>query len=284
MNSVKLHETRPRFDLENIVNIMLTIKVFAAAALIGAASQSARSEEATPTVPAVTADQTATPANQTATPGTGHVPGWYPPTPDRRGYAQPWSQPSQWPAPPPGYGQLPPNSPPYGQYRTGPGVPVESPLSATLKQTQDQLAAKSTALDTTREKLAAQTTELETTREQLTKLQTEFLAATTALQKAQSDTINTGRQVDTTMTQVDTFKKILCELAARIETRKTALQNALQTTAAKPVDPDSAAAGEDESETTGQAEPQTDLQCSQLTESPAITSGQRGITVITQER
>jgi len=239
------------------------LNTLVAATLIVIATGNAWSGEATPAVPAA-------PASQTAAPGAGYVPGWYPPTPDRRGYAQPRPQPSQQPVPPPGYGQLGPYSSPYGQYRTGPDVPAENPLSAKLKQTQEQLAT--------------QTTELETTREQLTRLQTELQTATAALQKAQSDTINAGRQVDTTKAQEDTFRKILCELAARIETRNTALQDALQAPAAEPDDPDSAAVGEADSEATDQAEPLTDLQCTQLTPPPAITSGQRGVTVKTQAR
>jgi hypothetical protein len=202
--------------------------------------------------------------------GAGYEPDWYPPRPDRYRYVQPWSQPSQQPAPVPGYGRVHPYSPVYGQYRPGPGVPVENPLDTELKQTQDQLAAK--------------TTELDTMRAQLARLQTELQAATATLQKAQSDTLNAGRQVDTTRAQVDTLKNILCELAARIESRNTALQNTLKTATAESSDPDSAAAIGVDVETAEQAEAQTDPQCSELTSPQAITSGQRGITVTTQAR
>ncbi len=245
------------------MNKLSPLSILVAVALNAIAAQNAWSEETAPVVPAA-------PAAQTAAPGTGYAPGRYPPRPNQGGYAQPWSQPSQRHAPPPGYGQLRPYYPPYGQYRPVPAAPAENPLSAELKQTQEQLAAKNTELDTTKE--------------QLTKVQAKLQAATAALQKAQSDTINAGLQVDTTMAQVDTLKKILCELAARLETRKAALQNILQTPAAEPDGPDSTAAGEVDSETTEQAEPQTDLQCSQQIPPPTITSGQRGMTITTRAR
>jgi hypothetical protein len=252
----------------------VTIKVLVAAALFGVAAESAWAEEATPGV-------SPAPAGQAAAPGTGYAPGWYPPYPNRGGYAQPWQQQSQRPAPPPGYNQPPSYYPPYGQYQAVPAAPAENPLSAELKQTQEQLAAQATELDTTKEQLAAQATELDTTKEQLAKLYTELQTATAALQKAQSDTVNAGVQVDTTMTQVDTLKHMLCELAARIEARKTALENALQPTTAEPDDPGSATADEVDPEITEQAEDQTDPKCSQLTRHPAITSGQRAMTIKT---
>lgn len=244
------------------MNKLSPINILVAAALLAIAAESAWAEEATP-------GSTATPAAQTAAPGTGHVPGMYPPRPDRGGYAQPRQQPSQWPAPPPGHNQTPPYYPPYGQYQAVPAAPAVNPLSTTLKATQEQLTAK--------------TTELDTTKGQMARLQAELEAAMAALQKAHSDTINAGQQVDATRAQVDTLKHILCELAARIEARKTALQNALQTTAAASDDPDSAAAGEVDLEIAEQAKPQTAPKCSQLTQYPAITSGQRAKTIIKQQ-
>jgi hypothetical protein len=243
------------------MNKLTHLKILVAAALVGIAAGNAGSEEATPAV-------TAAPGAQTAAPGNGHVTGWYPPRPGQRRYAQPWTQPSQRPAPAPGYRPTSPYYPPYGQYRSAPVVPAENPLGAELKQTQEQLAE--------------QTTRLETTREQLAKLQDKLQVATATLHKAQSDTINAGRQVDTTRAEVDTLKNILCELAARIESRNNALQNALKTAATQPDDPGST--GEADPETAEQAEPQTDPQCSQLTSPPAITSGQRGITIKSQAR
>jgi len=244
------------------MKILSPVSLLVAAALIGITAESAWSEEATPGV-------SAAPAGQPAAPGTGHVPRAYHQRPNRGGYAQPWQQPSQWPAPPPGYNQTPPYYPPYGQYQAVPAAPAENTLSTTLKATQEQLAAK--------------TTELDTRKAQLAKLQAELETAMVALQKAHSDTINAGIQVDTSMTQVDTLKNMLCELAARLKTLKTMLQNAQKTTAAAPDDPDSAAAGEVDAGATEQAELQTEPQCSLQTPSPAITSGQRAKTVITQQ-
>jgi hypothetical protein len=234
-----------------------------AAVLTGIAAGNARSGEVMP-------DVAAAPAGQTSAPATGITPDRYPPRPGPRGYAEHWPRPSQWPAPPPGYGQQPPYYPPYGQYRTGPDAPIENPLSTRLEQTQAQLAAQSA--------------ELETTRAQLARLQADLENATAALQKAQSDTINAGVQIDNSMTEVDTLRIILCELATRIEARKTLLHDALQTTAAGPDDPDSTAAGEVAVITAEQVEPQADPQCAQLTPPPVITSGQRGMTVKTPAR
>jgi hypothetical protein len=241
------------------MNKLSFLNLLAAAALIGIATENAGSEEATPGV-------SAAPAGQTTAPDTGYVPGRYPPPANRGGYAQPWQPPSEWPAPPPGYKQTPPYYPPYGQYQVAPAAPAEPPLSTTLKETQKQLASK--------------TSELDTTRAQLVELQGKLQAATAALHKAQRDTINAGVQVDTTRAQVDTLRKILCELANRLEIRRTALQNAQPAPGAAPDEADNAAAGEIDSEATAQAEPETDLQCSQTTHPPAITSGQRAKTVI----
>jgi chromosome segregation ATPase len=156
--------------------------------------------------------------------------------------------------------QPPPFHPAYGQNRAETGAAVENPLDAELKQAQEQLAT--------------QTTRLETTREQIAQLQDKLKIATAALQKAQSDTINAGRQVDSTRAEVDTLRNILCELAARIESRNNALQDLLETTAAEAVD----------AENSEHTELQTDPQCSQLASTPAITSGQRGVTVVSQPR
>ena len=245
------------------MNRFLPLVILVTAPLVGIAAESASPEKAMPAV-------SAAPAGQTAAPGTGYAPGRYPPTPDRRGYTQPWSPPPQRPEPPPGYGQARPYYPPYGQYRAAPAVPAENLLSTELKQTQDQLVTKAA--------------ELETLKAQMNKLQADFEAATAALRKAQSDTLNAGRQVDTSMAEVDTLKHILCELAARLETRNAALQTALQQTAAKPDDPDSATDDETETEAEEQAAPQTDRKCSQLSQYPAVTSGQRGETIDTEQK
>ena len=92
------------------MNKLSPLKKFLTAALIAISTGNAGAETATPGVPAAA--------------GTSYVPGWNPPYPDRRGYAQPWSQPSQQAAPPPGYGRLYPYSPAYGQYQPATGVPA----------------------------------------------------------------------------------------------------------------------------------------------------------------
>ena len=109
------------------------------AALIGIAAESAWSDEATP-------NGSAKPAVQTPAPTTGVAPGWYPPPPVQGVYTRPWPQRL---VPPRGYSQLPPPYPPPGQYRAVPAAPAAAvnPLSAELKQTQEQLTAKSTELD-----------------------------------------------------------------------------------------------------------------------------------------
>jgi ribosomal protein L17 len=243
------------------MEIMPPVNLLLAAALIAVAAETASSEDVTP-------DVSAAPAAQTAAPGAGQVPGWYPPRPYGGGYAQPWQQPSQWPATPRGEGQPRPDYPPYGEFRPADTAPAVNPLSATLRQTQEQLAAK--------------TLELETTRTQLSTAQAKLQTATAALQKAQTDTLNAARQVDTTVAQVETLRHILCELTARLGARNAALRSALQTTVAEPDDPGSAAAGGAETATAEQAKPQIDLKCSQLSRYPAITSGQRGQTIAPQ--
>ena len=206
-------------------------------------------------------------AAEAAAPGTGYVPGWYPPSPGRGRYTQPWQPPTQWPAPQQGYSQPRPYHPLYGQYPATPtpAAPAENPLSATLNQTREQLVAKSAELDTTLEQLA--------------RVQDKLRVATAALQKAQADTVNAGIQVDDTMVQVDSLRKILCELAARIETRKAALHDALNPPEMQPDDRGSAADAESSPETGEQGVLQHHAECAQLTPPPAVTSGQRALTI-----
>jgi hypothetical protein len=196
-----------------------SIYLIVAAAVIGSVAGSAWSEETTPDVPAA-------PAGQTAAPESGYVPGWYPPQPNRGGYAQPWQQPSQWPAPPPGYSRLRPYYPPYGQYRGVPAAPAENPLSVKLKQTQEQLAAKSTELDTANEQLATMQTELQATR--------------AALQQAQSGTSVASQQLSKAMEQTDTLKNVLVDLKVLLETQDTMLQGAIQSATVENDTPDTA--------------------------------------------
>ena len=231
--------------------------ILVAAALIGITAESAWSEEATPSLPAA-------PAEQTASPGTSNVPVRYPPGPNRGGYAQPWQQPSQWPAPPPGYRQLRPYYPPYGQYRAVSAAPTENPLSVELKQTQEQLAAKSTELNTANEQLATLQAELQATRE--------------ALQQAQSETTVASQQLSTAMEQADILKNVLTELNARLEAQNTRLLSAVQAAAADNDNVDSAVASDAEqaqSPTTTSAQPgsaastQTEVRDNELTKPDA---------------
>ena len=116
------------------MNILSSFATLVSVTLIGIAAGSAWSGETTPNEPAK-------PAVQTPGPTTGVAPGWYPPPPGQGGYPRPWQQPSQWPVPPP--------YPPPGQYRVVPATAAVNPLSAELKQTQEQLTAKNTELDIT---------------------------------------------------------------------------------------------------------------------------------------
>ncbi len=89
------------------------------------------------------------PREQTPVPASAAAPAGTAP-PVQGGYAQPWQQPPQWRVPQQGYGYFPPRFAPGGQY---PGFPAatatarENPLSAELKQAQEQLTAKSSELD-----------------------------------------------------------------------------------------------------------------------------------------
>lgn len=227
------------------MNKLPSFATLVTAALIGIAAESAWSDEATPNGSAV-------PAMQTPAPETGYVPGWYPPPPNTGGYAQPRQQPSQWPVSPPGYGQLPPYYPPHGQYRAVPAAPAVNPLSAELKQTQEQLRAKSAELDTaiaTLEQHRQQITDdqqqnqmlaaerdrlrddLDSRDKQLATLQADLQAAMEVIQQAQSENALSSQQLGTAMAQADTLKNELTELNSWLESQKTTLQNAeLQTT------------------------------------------------------
>ena len=122
------------------MNKLSAFAALATAALIGIAAEAAGPDEATPT-------GSAAPAVQTPVPVTGPAPGWFPPPPNGGGYAQSWQQPPQWPVPGATYGQWSPYYPRHGQYWAVPATPVVNPLSAELKQTQEQLTAKNTELD-----------------------------------------------------------------------------------------------------------------------------------------
>ncbi len=133
------------------MNKLTSFVVLAAAMLIGSLPGSAWPED-------TATNASAAPAGQTPVPASGVAPGWYPPS-YPGGYGQTWQQAPRWPAPQQGYGQFPPHYPPGGQYQAYPAAPAtapaarENPLSAELKQTQEQLTAKSSELDEARSML-----------------------------------------------------------------------------------------------------------------------------------
>lgn len=121
---------------------LTTFAALLAVALAGSLPGSAWAEEAP-------AYGSPAPAGQMPAPARSGVPAGYVPA-RPGGYAQPRQQAPRWPMPQQFYGQFPPPYPPGGQYRALPAPPAmarENPLSAELKQTQAQLAAKSSELD-----------------------------------------------------------------------------------------------------------------------------------------
>ena len=194
-----------------------------AAALFGITAESAWSEEAAPGVPAAAADQA-------ASPGTADVQKSAP-APNRRGYEQ-YRQPPQWrePPPPPGYyDRYRPYYPPYPQYRTAPAAPAENPLSATLKQSQEQLAAKSAELNTANEQLAT--------------LQAEQQAIMEVLQQAQAEAAKASEQLSVVIEEMDILHEVLTGLKGRLDVQNTSLLGALQAGATESDEGDSADAG-----------------------------------------
>ncbi|NNJ94255.1 MAG: hypothetical protein HKP57_05880 [Halobacteria archaeon] len=140
------------------MNRLTSFAALATAALIGSLSASAWSNErASSWSDEVISYGTAAPADKAPAtapapaPASTAVPGQYAP-PVQGGYAQPWQQPHQWRAPQQGYGQFPRYYPQGGQYPAYPAAPAtaattrKNPLSAELKQTQEQLTAKSSEL------------------------------------------------------------------------------------------------------------------------------------------
>jgi len=173
-----------------------THKLLVAAALFDIAAESAWSEEAAPSEPAAAAGQTASPV-------TADVQGSAP-APNRRGYEQ-YRQPPQWHEPPPPprfYDRYRPYYPPYPQYRTAPAAPAEDPLSAELKQSQAQLAAKSAEMNTASEQMATLQAEQQATRE--------------ALQQAQSETAVVSEQLGVVTEQMGILNDVLNELDNRV--------------------------------------------------------------------
>jgi len=125
---------------------LTSFSALAAAALIGIIPGSAWPGETTASGPGE-------PAIQAPVPAGGVVPGWYP-SPYPGGFAHAWQSPPHWQMGQPGYGYSPPYYGPGGQTPAFAAAPVtapaarENPLSAELKQAQDQLNAKSGELET----------------------------------------------------------------------------------------------------------------------------------------
>ena len=204
------------------MNKLPSRNLLVAAVLFGFAAESAWSEEATSSVPAA-------PAEQTAAPGAGAVPAYAPAT-YPRGYERRWQPPPRL-APPPGYyGHYPPYFPPHPQYRPAPAAPPGNPLSGELKQSQEQLATNNTELSTARKQLATLQAEQQATRE--------------ALQQAQAETAKANEQLSVVIEEMDILIEVLAKLKARLDVQNTSLLGALQAAAADNDKVDSAVASD----------------------------------------
>ena len=216
--------------------------IVVAVALIGIAAESAWAQEAMSGGPAVLA----------ASPVTGGVPA-YAQAPGWRGYDDYW-QPPPWPEPPPPppppfHDRFDPYYPPAPQYRSAPRAPAENPLSAELKQTQQQLTEKGTELDDVnkqlgtlqteqqvtrqalkeaRAQLAAKITELDSASEQLTGLQAEQQAMREVMQQAQAETAKASEQLSVVVEEMDILYEVLSKLKARLDKQNTSLQGAVE--------------------------------------------------------
>jgi chromosome segregation ATPase len=182
---------------------------------------------------------------------TGHA--WSDETTPGR-YMQRWQQPSHWPAPPAGYGQMRPYYPPQRQYRAVPAAPVKNPVSAESKQSQEQLTEKSTELDRAQvtleqlqlklqhsreaeralnEKVAAITGEQQAFQAQVAKLQEKLETSNAALEQ-QSQQITNDQQQNLTLTaeherlrsDLDSRDKQLATVQADLLASRQALQQA----------------------------------------------------------
>ena len=248
------------------MNKILSFATLLIAALFGIAAESAWSDEARP-------NMNAAPAVQTAAPMTGFVPGPYQPPSSRGRYAQSWQQPSQWPAPPRGYyaqlpprpwqrpsqrpvpphgyGQLPPRYQPRRQYRAVPAAPaaVENPLGAELKQTRQQLTAKSTELDNTqatleqyrvklrgsleteqalKEKLANITSEQQDVQARATELTAVLNASTATLEQHRQQIANKQQQNQLLTAERDQLRNDLAGRDKQLATLQAELQELTQ--------------------------------------------------------
>ncbi len=222
------------------MNKLSSFTALVTASLVIIAAESVWSDEATP-------NEVAAPAVQTPMPTIGPAPGWYPPPPNRGRYAQPWQQPPHWAVPPRGYGQLPPRYPARGQSQAAPAAPAvaENALSAELKQTQEQLAAKRTELDlahTTLEQLqdklrhslvtqqaldenvAAMTSEQKALQARVTEMKAELNTTTAALEQNRQQIANDQQQTLTLTAERDRLRDELANRDEQLITMQTELQ------------------------------------------------------------
>lgn len=199
-----------------------------------------------------TANESEAPALHAPVPPTVPVPSWYPPAPNRGGYAQPWQQPPHWAMPPRSYSQLPP---PYPMRRLLPAVPsrsavAENPLSAELKQTQQQLTENRTQLEQAhatieqlREELqhslkveqahknnvAAITSEHQSLQAQVTELTGELNTTTAILEQNRQQTTNDRQQTRMLTVERDRLRNELVDRNRQLTTLQSELQTATQT-------------------------------------------------------
>lgn len=242
------------------MNKLTSFAALAAAALIGSLSASAWSDERTSSwSDEVISYGTAAPPDQAPAakpapaPASTAVPGQYAP-PVQGGYAQPWQQAPQWRAPQQGYGQFRPYYPQGGQYPAYPAAPAtaapaatprKNPLGAELKQTREQLTAKSSELgeayrrldeldgklqdslaaaEKLSDKVAYSTREQQALRVRVTELTTTLNTANTTLQQQHQLINNHQAQNEQLATERD---QLHGELAGRDE-QLAALQSELQ--------------------------------------------------------
>ena len=226
------------------MNKLPSFTALVTASLVSMTAESVWSDETTP-------NGSAAPAVQTTAPTGGPVPGWYPPPPNWGAYQQPWQQPPHWAAPPQGYRQLPPRYPARGQSQAVPTAPApaENPLSAELKQTQEQLTASRTELDQARvlleqlqgklqhsleaeqalnENAASITSEQQVLQARVTELIAELATATATLEQHRQQIANDQQQTLTLTAERDRLRDELAQRDEQLSTVKTELQTATQ--------------------------------------------------------
>jgi DNA repair exonuclease SbcCD ATPase subunit len=199
------------------MNKLPSVYACAAAALIGLVAGSAWCAEATTNTSATTAGPVRNPP------------------PERGGYARGWQPPSPWPAPPPGFGPLPPYPAPFGHYRAAAAAPAEPPSGTELAQTREQLKSTVAELETAHATLAQLRLRLQdgqaaaqAREDEIAALTRALQAASQALQQAQSGNTLSSQQLGAAMAQADTLKNQLTGLNVQLENQKTLLLNARQ--------------------------------------------------------